>query len=56
MELPMILSFRKNNYDTESVEDMEKLQYILDGIDVKERVKAKEKVAALFVNRNAHTD
>ena len=52
----MILSFRKNNYDTEDEQDMTKLQYVLDGIDVKERVKAKSQVAALFVTRNASTD
>ena len=52
----MLLVFRKVSYDTEDENDMTKLQYVLDGIDVRERVKAKTQVAALFVNRNANPD
>ncbi len=52
----MKLTFRRVDYDTEDEQDMTKLQYVLDGIDVKERVKAKTQVAALFASRNANPD
>lgn len=51
----MNLWFRKVSYDTEVDKDMTDLQYVLDRIDVKERVQSKKELAALF-KANANTN